>query len=116
MDFSHLCPGLRRPRSLPSCYYAIFCWCSPGTSAEGHRSIAEGLLLQALAPFVRSSLQGQSCGGKARAELELLEKLVTAPPREVPPACDGRQTIPDMATLAPPVHLPIEKERVRLQV
>ncbi|KAK9855448.1 hypothetical protein WJX84_011372, partial [Apatococcus fuscideae] len=55
-----------------------------GTSADGHCSIAEGLLFQAIAPMV-------------------------------PIPCSGHQSIPEMGQLAPPAHLPIEKERARLQ-
>lgn len=89
---------------------------SAGTSVEGHLQVAEGLLFRALSPIVQAVLLEAPCTDESKADLKRLQQLVDLPAQQVPIPCSGHQTIPDMSRLAPPVHLPIEKERARLQV
>lgn len=45
-----------------------------------------------------------------------LGRLLTAAAMQPPPAGSGRQSWPDYDKDAPPVHLPVEKDAVKLQV
>ena len=45
-----------------------------------------------------------------------LGRLLTAAAWQPPPAGSGRQSWPDYGKDTPPVHLPVEKDAVRLQV
>lgn len=45
-----------------------------------------------------------------------LDRLLDTAAMQPPPAGSGRQSWPDYGTDAPPVHLPVEKDAVKLQV
>ena len=66
--------------------------------------------------MVQASLSRLPAAGQSKSELEQLQRLLKVPALQVPTPCSGHQSIPEMGQLAPPAHLPIEKERARLQV
>ncbi|KAK9807521.1 hypothetical protein WJX72_001412 [[Myrmecia] bisecta] len=72
---------------------------------------AEGLLFQALAPVAKANLGRAGAGAKR----DRLEALLSAPPLEVPVTNKARQKFPDYSKDKPPVGVPVEKDRVKLQ-
>ena len=73
----------------------------------GYRGIAEGLVLQALGPLVAAA---------STALGATLRKLLDAHNLGVPDVPSGSRTFPDYSGFAPPIHSPVQKDRVRLQV
>ncbi|DBA80138.1 TPA: hypothetical protein ACH3X2_007614 [Trebouxia sp. C0005] len=80
---------------------------TPGVTSDFVSGAAEGLLLTALAPHVAQtpSAQGNSA----------LQKLLRVQSMGEPPFPVTRHTFPDYSTVAAPIALPVEKDRVRLQ-
>lgn len=80
---------------------------TPGVTPEFVSGAAEGLLLTALAPHVAqsSSAQGNSA----------LQRLLAVHSMGEPPFPLTRHSFPDYSSIAAPVALPVEKDRVRLQ-
>lgn len=83
------------------------CVCLADADEAAYRGIAEGLLLQALGPLVAAA----SC-----ASGSALHSLLAARNLGLPGVPAGTQSVPDCSRIAPPVHSPVEKDRVRLQV
>lgn len=73
--------------------------------ASYYRSVAEGLLFQALAPLLPAEERPQS-----------VDKLLKAGPLAAPGVPIGRQSYPSAPKREHPIGLPIEKDRIRLQV
>ena len=80
---------------------------SADADEAAYRGIAEGLLLQALGPLVAAAC----CPADSR-----LHSLLAAHNLGLPGVPVGAQSVPDYSHIAPPVHSPVEKDRVRLQV
>ncbi|KAL3141630.1 hypothetical protein ABBQ32_004865 [Trebouxia sp. C0010 RCD-2024] len=80
---------------------------TPGVTAEFVSGAAEGLLLTALAPHVMKSASAQ---GNSR-----LQDLLKVHSMGEPPFPVSRHSFPDYSSIAAPVALPVEKDRVRLQ-
>ncbi len=49
-------------------------------------------------------------------QLAALRRLLKAPPPMDQTVPLGQHEVPDWSHVAPPVHLPVEKDRIRLQV
>ena len=80
--------------------------CAVDASAEYYRSTAEGLLFQALAPLLPEA-------AKRNVTLQRLLSAESMPPPGVPASREKFQPPP---TENLPVGLPVEKDRIRLQV
>ena len=80
--------------------------CAVDASAAYYRSTAEGLLFQALAPLLPEA-------AKRNVTLQRLLSVESMPPPGVPASREVFQPPP---TENLPVGLPIEKDRIRLQV
>ncbi|BDA47143.1 Xanthine dehydrogenase/oxidase [Coccomyxa sp. Obi] len=83
----------------------------PGNTPDGgtaayYQNTTEGLILQALGPLIATA---NDCSPKLQRLLESARGL--GPPG----VTQGKQEYPDYSHLAPPLHAPIEKDRVRLQ-
>ena len=83
------------------------CLCADADEAA-YRGIAEGLLLQALGPLAAAAA---ACAANSQ-----LYSLLAAHNLGLPGVPVGAQSVPDCSRIAPPVHSPVEKDRVRLQV
>ncbi|EIE21740.1 molybdenum cofactor-binding domain-containing protein [Coccomyxa subellipsoidea C-169] len=77
-----------------------------GGTAPYYQNTAEGLILQAFGPLLATA---NDCSPQLQRLLETASNL--GPPG----VAEGKQTYPDYSDLAPPLHAPIEKDRVRLQ-
>ena len=85
-----------------------------GSSASFCKSAAEGLLFRTLAPFVAEALPLSYL--KSGTQLADLKRLLATPPPMDQTIPLGQHEVPDWSHVAPPVHLPVEKDRIRLQV
>ena len=79
--------------------------CVADGAASFYRSTAEGLLFQALAPLLPEDRYS-----------EKIQRLLQVQPLAEPNVPKGRQTYPSAPKKHHPVGLPIEKDRIRLQV
>ena len=87
-----------------------------GASASFCRKTAEGLLFRTLAPLVAAALpKARKCLQGPR-QLEQLQRLLATPLPLEQTIPLGQHEVPDWSHVAPPVHVPIEKDRIRLQV
>lgn len=99
-----LCPGIKLHQKPDRCMCTVAA--ADGTEAA-YRGIAEGLLLQALGPLVAAASTAVGAS---------LKRLLDARGLGIPDVPSGSQSFPDNTHIAPPIHSPVEKDRVRLQV
>lgn len=84
-----------------------------GLSASSYPAAAlEGLLFQGLASQLGSSA---TCLAAARHHAGLARLLRDVAPATVPSVAASTQTWPDVGVASAPVHLPVQKDGVRLQ-
>jgi hypothetical protein len=76
---------------------------TPADAKEAYyRGTLEALIFRALAPYIS-------------AESPEILRLLDATPLAPPGIASGTRDVPDYSTAAPPVGVPVEKDRVRLQ-
>ncbi|KAK9835884.1 hypothetical protein WJX74_010187 [Apatococcus lobatus] len=86
-----------------------------GASAGFCMAAAEGMVFRTLAPFVAAALPEAGHRLQSPEQRASLQRLLAAPPPMDQSVPLGQHEVPDWSHVAPPVHLPVEKDRIRLQ-